>query len=536
VWFGLTVRVEAGVYALVVRLGEKSAATLAACLALSSKISIMKMHAMRRKRVHITYGSTLKIVLTILLATIIIYSTITVSEASAVASSTTLSVPIDLTQPIGEYTFPWPFSEYKLSVKIRIITYPVLSIRYSSDRDLISSGESVTLQLDASPTTAELKSWLLVRLLKGWEELGAWDVEVPKIPIEIPGIYKTPTIQVPVIPLLGLGIPLTIGLSLRGELATELPLVIRAEGLTPTTYSGVTTKDLLSLRTSFAKIDGVGARLILDRAGLNLEGKLYVGLAIVELPFVKYEFPPLRLSTSAVPSVGKELVKLKTPLTVSISTMKERAALGDSLTFLGRVSPPAAGLKIDLVARKLGGYWFTAISTLTASDGSFTVSWSPWEVGEYEVRAYHAGAEYSTEAWSNTLKVRILKPAEFKVTDLSISPKEIQVGGKVTISVTVMNIGELEGSYTVELKVAGVAVDKRTVTLIGGQSTAVTFEWTGREAGSYELNVAGLKGEVKVVPTAALPAPWIFYVGVAVAIIVVAVTVTVVVRKLRAKS
>jgi hypothetical protein len=124
VWFGLTVRVEAGVYALVVRLGEKSAARLAACLALSSKISIMKMHAMRRKRVHITYGSTLKIVLTILLATIIIYSTITVSEASAVASSTTLSVPIDLTQPIGEYTFPWPFSEYKLSVKIRIITYP----------------------------------------------------------------------------------------------------------------------------------------------------------------------------------------------------------------------------------------------------------------------------------------------------------------------------------------------------------------------------------------------------------------------------
>jgi hypothetical protein len=240
----------------------------------------------------ITYRRpALKVILAILLVIIIISSS-TVSESSAVAGSTAISVPIDSIQPIGEYTFPWPFSDYKLSVKIRIVTNPVLSIRYSSDRDLISIGESVTLQLDASPTTAELKSWLLVRLLKGWEELGAWDVEVPKIPIEIPGIYETPTIQVPVIPLHGLRIPLTIGLSLRVEVATEVPLVIRAERLTPTTYSAVITKDLLSLRGSFAKIDGVGARLILDRAGLNFEGKLYVGLSIVELPFVKYEFPP----------------------------------------------------------------------------------------------------------------------------------------------------------------------------------------------------------------------------------------------------
>jgi len=359
--------------------------------------------------VKVVENSALKVILTIFLAIIIFSST--VGGASAITGSTTISVPIDSTQTVGEYTFPYPFSDYKLSIKIRIVTNPVFSIRYSSDRNLISIGESMTFQLDVSPTTTELNSWLLVRLLKGSEELGAWDVEVPKISIEIPAIYETPTIWVPVIPLHEFGIPLTVGLSLRAEITTGMPLVIRAERLTPNTYSEVITEDLLSISGSFTKGDGVGARLSLDRAGLNFEGKLYVGLTIIELPFIKYEFPPLLYALSSESSVDTELLKLKTPLAVSISTARERAILGDSLSFSGGISPQAADIKVDLLARKLGGYWFTAATALTGSDGSFTVSWSPTEAGEYEIRAYHAGGEYSTEAWSDMIKVRVLKPA-----------------------------------------------------------------------------------------------------------------------------
>jgi hypothetical protein len=280
-----------------------------------------------------------------------------------------------------------------------------------------------------------------------------------------------------------------------------VPLVVRAERLTPSTYHGIITKDVLSLRSSFMKGDGVGARVILDKAGLNIDGRLFVSLTIIELPLVKYEFPPLPLyALSSESSVNRELLKLRTPLSLSLSTMKELVVLGDSLSISGRVSPPAGGIKIDLVARKLGGYWFTATSTLTAPDGSFAMSWSPTEAGEYEMRAYHAGGEYTTEAWSDTVKARILRPAEFRVTDLSISPREVRPGEKATVSVKVTNMGEASGSYTVELKVAGVTVDSKTITLAGGESTTLMFEWTGEKAGIYDVDVAGLRGSINVVP------------------------------------
>jgi len=369
-------------------------------------VRVKDLH-MISKHVQMTYMSALKVILIILLTIIIISPT--KGNAASITGSTTISVLIDSTQSVGEYTFPWPFSDYKLIVKIRIITNPVFSIKYSSDKDLISTGENVTLLLNTSPTNMELKSWILLWLLKGHEEIHTLNIEFQKFSIEFPGSYKTPSISIPALPLHEFGIPLTIGLSLRVEISTEVPLVIRAERLNPSTYSGVITKDLLSLRYSFMKINGIGARLILDRVGLKFEGKLYVGLTIIELPS-KYEFPPLSLFTlSAESMVSRELVKLKTPLNVFISTTKKCTILGDTLIFTGKISPPVAGIKIDLMARKIDDYWFTVASVFTDSNGSFTVNWSPTEAGEYEIRAYHAGEEYSTEVWSNIIKVRTVE-------------------------------------------------------------------------------------------------------------------------------
>jgi hypothetical protein len=351
----------------------------------------------------------LKTALIIYLVIAVIFST--GGRASGITGSTNVLVSVDSTQLIGEYTFPWPFSDYKLSLRVRVATNPSLPIRYSSVRDLISIGESVTLQLDASPTTSELNSWLLVRLLKGSEVIRESTLEVPKIQMGVPGIQKTPAISIPVLPLHGVGIPLTIGFALRAEITTAVPLVVRAERLTPSTYRGIITEDVLSLRSPFMKGDGVGGRIILDKAGLNVDGRLFVSLTIIELPLVKYEFPPLSLyALSSESSVNRELLKLRTPLSVSLSAMKELAVLGDSLSLSGRVSPPAGGIKIDLVARKLGGYWFTARSTLTAPDGSFAISWSPTEAGEYEMRAYHGGGDIPPKLGPTQLKPVFLGP------------------------------------------------------------------------------------------------------------------------------
>jgi hypothetical protein len=42
-------------------------------------------------------------------------------------------------------------------------------------------------------------------------------------------------------------------------------------------------------------------------------------------------------------------------------------------------------------------------------------------------------------------------PAAFEVSQLSISPAEVQVGEAVTVSATVANTDEVDGSYTVTL-------------------------------------------------------------------------------------
>ena len=47
------------------------------------------------------------------------------------------------------------------------------------------------------------------------------------------------------------------------------------------------------------------------------------------------------------------------------------------------------------------------------------------------------------------------RPAEFVVSDLVVSANE---EGEVTFSVKVTNIGEMEGSYTVDFKVDGESV------------------------------------------------------------------------------
>jgi hypothetical protein len=103
-----------------------------------------------------------------------------------------------------------------------------------------------------------------------------------------------------------------------------------------------------------------------------------------------------------------------------------------------------------------------------------------------------AGASYFL------LSKRELKPAEFTVASLNVSPAEAQPGETVTVSLEVTNTGEQEGTYTVELKIAGAVENSITVTLAGGASTTITFEVIKEVAGSYSVAVNGLSGSFTV--------------------------------------
>jgi len=92
-----------------------------------------------------------------------------------------------------------------------------------------------------------------------------------------------------------------------------------------------------------------------------------------------------------------------------------------------------------------------------------------------------------------------LKPAEFVVSDLTITPEEVEEGETVTVSVDVTNIGEEEGTCTVDLILdREFVISEETPPLWGGDILKIRFE-IRVDMGIHEVEVEGLTGIFTVV-------------------------------------
>jgi len=89
-------------------------------------------------------------------------------------------------------------------------------------------------------------------------------------------------------------------------------------------------------------------------------------------------------------------------------------------------------------------------------------------------------------------------PASFTVTNLSIVPKEIDLGESASVSVTVTNTGDLAGICELCLKKDDVISQTKDITLTGGDTQKVTFSVTKDTAGTYSVDVNGLIGSLVV--------------------------------------
>ncbi len=120
--------------------------------------------------------------------------------------------------------------------------------------------------------------------------------------------------------------------------------------------------------------------------------------------------------------------------------------------------------------------------------------------------------------WEISYLLRIPVPAAFIVSDLMVTPTDVEVGDQVTISVKVTNVGEAEGSYEVPLEIDGVVEETKTVVLAGRESYTVEFGVVREDPGTHSIKVSELISEFKVTnpPPAPIPTDYLIVICVAI--------------------
>ncbi len=90
------------------------------------------------------------------------------------------------------------------------------------------------------------------------------------------------------------------------------------------------------------------------------------------------------------------------------------------------------------------------------------------------------------------------KPAEFTVTNLAINPLEAGVAQPIMISVNVTNVGDEEGSNSVNLTINDMMKETKSIQLSGGNYSILEFTDIENAEGTYLVKIGGLNGTFKI--------------------------------------
>ena len=126
-------------------------------------------------------------------------------------------------------------------------------------------------------------------------------------------------------------------------------------------------------------------------------------------------------------------------------------------------------------------------------------------------------------------------PAEFVVTDLTISPATAEPGESVTISAWVTNTGDIEGTYPVLLEIEGTEEARQEITLAPGASQMVIFSVSRDVLGSYGVEIDGLQAgfDIEEAPVAV---PWSLILGIIAGVVAVGSFIFFVARRKRGEA
>ena len=113
-------------------------------------------------------------------------------------------------------------------------------------------------------------------------------------------------------------------------------------------------------------------------------------------------------------------------------------------------------------------------------------------------RSHPGTYSISVGSSESTLVVEKPSPPEFRLSDLEINPVEVDVGDDIVITAKISNVGGTQGSYTAELKIDGITIEKEQLTISAGADYKLVFKLCKCLPGTYKVTLGYLTSQFLV--------------------------------------
>lgn len=245
---------------------------------------------------------------------------------------------------------------------------------------------------------------------------------------------------------------------------------------------GTPTTVVVSMKNPSNENKKFNLNLWLDDA---LSQKTEVSIAPNSFETVKFNLNNLGVGIHKINIGGHEkLIEVKPVPLIKLDKISGDIGIGRDLTITGTSNRPD-GTSVLITIKNADSELARQTTTINNGRFSSTISTSNAKEGIYTVKADDlSGASDSTPITFIKLK------ADLTVIGMSVNPSELIVGDSATITATVKNNGNIEGSRNVELKVDGLVRKSKSIQIQPNSIKEVQFT-VQEDVGIHNIEIEG---------------------------------------------
>ncbi|HUV52998.1 MAG TPA: CARDB domain-containing protein [Dehalococcoidia bacterium] len=257
--------------------------------------------------------------------------------------------------------------------------------------------------------------------------------------------------------------------------------------------------------TNAGKAEGTfQARLRIDNALREIK---YVPMAAGEKKTISFTIDAAEAGTHSIRlnSLAGKFSVLTPPGFAELVVSPAQVRIGEQVTVSANISNTggvSGNYTLDL---KVNGLAQETKTVQVNADSTETVT--------FALTKNNAGT-YSVNVGSLSGSFTVLIPAVFTISNLIISPQQVLQDREVSITCNVTNSGEVDDYCPVILKIDGIPVNSKNVTVSAGATEIVAFSFSNHIIGSYNVEIGDLSSTLEIseglLPTLYVGDTWVF--------------------------